>query len=87
MGFFNEIGKKTSEATSKITRETKLKLKINENKNKISKASLKIRFFIFFLQKKCNLFLDYTTYTGLNSICIENNFDILDHKISNYLPN
>lgn len=36
MGFFNEIGKKTSEATSKITRETKLKLKINENKNKIS---------------------------------------------------
>ena len=36
MGFFNEIGKKTSEATSKITKETKLKLKINENKNKIS---------------------------------------------------
>ena len=30
MGFFNEIGKKTSEATSKITKETKLKLKINE---------------------------------------------------------
>jgi len=36
MGFFNEIGKKTSEATSKITKETKLKLKINDNKNKIS---------------------------------------------------
>ncbi|MGN1301187.1 MAG: hypothetical protein ACI4U9_01475, partial [Clostridia bacterium] len=36
MGFFNEIGKKTTEATSKITKETKLKLKINENKNKIS---------------------------------------------------
>lgn len=36
MGFFNEIGKKTSEATSKITKETKLKLKINENKNKIT---------------------------------------------------
>ena len=35
MGFFNEIGKKTSEATSKITKETKLKLKINDNKNKI----------------------------------------------------
>lgn len=36
MGFFNEIGKKTSEATSKITKETKLKLKINDNKNKIT---------------------------------------------------
>ena len=36
MGFFNEIGKKASEATSKITKETKLKLKINDNKNKIS---------------------------------------------------
>lgn len=36
MGFFNEIGKKTTEATSKITKETKLKLKINESKNKIS---------------------------------------------------
>lgn len=36
MGFFNEIGKKTTEATSKITKETKLKLKINDNKNKIS---------------------------------------------------
>lgn len=35
MGFFNEIGKKTSEATSKITKETKLKIKINDNKNKI----------------------------------------------------
>ena len=35
MGFFNDIGKKTSEATSKITKETKLKLKINDNKNKI----------------------------------------------------
>lgn len=36
MGFFNEIGKKTTEATSKITKETKLKLKMNENKGKIS---------------------------------------------------
>ena len=36
MGFFNEIGKKTTEATSKITRETKLKLKMTDNKNKIS---------------------------------------------------
>lgn len=35
MGFFNEIGKKTSEATNKITKQTKLKLKINDNKNKI----------------------------------------------------
>lgn len=36
MGFFNEFGKKTSEATSKITKETKLKIKINDSKNKIS---------------------------------------------------
>lgn len=36
MGFFNNLGKKTSEATNKITKETKLKLKINENKNKIT---------------------------------------------------
>ena len=35
MGFFNDIGKKTSEATSKIAKETKLKMKINENKGKI----------------------------------------------------
>ena len=31
----SEFGKKTSEATSKIAKETKLKLKINENKGKI----------------------------------------------------
>ncbi len=36
MGFFSDIGKKTSEATSKIARETKLKMKINENKGKIT---------------------------------------------------
>ena len=36
MGFFNDLGKKTSEATSKITKETKLKMKINENKGKVS---------------------------------------------------
>ena len=36
MGFFNEIGKKTTEATSKITKETKLKLKMGDNKNKIN---------------------------------------------------
>ena len=35
MGFFSDIGKKTSETTSKIARETKLKFKINENKGKI----------------------------------------------------
>ena len=35
MGFFNELGKKTSETTSKIAKETKLKLKINDNKGKI----------------------------------------------------
>lgn len=36
MGFFNELGKKTSEATSKITKETKLKLKMGDNKSKIN---------------------------------------------------
>lgn len=35
MGFFSDLGKKTSETTSKIAKETKLKLKINENKGKI----------------------------------------------------
>ena len=36
MGFFSDIGKKTTETTNKIARETKLKMKINENKGKIS---------------------------------------------------
>lgn len=36
MGFFNDLGKKTSEATSKITKETKLKFKINDRKGKIN---------------------------------------------------
>ena len=36
MGFFNDLTKKTSETTSKITKETKLKLKISENKGKIN---------------------------------------------------
>ena len=35
MGFFNDLTKKTSDTASKITKETKLKLKINENKGKI----------------------------------------------------
>ena len=35
MGFFIYLGKKTSETTGKIARETKLKMKINENKGKI----------------------------------------------------
>lgn len=36
MGFFSDLSKKTSETTGKIARETKLKLKINENKGKIN---------------------------------------------------
>lgn len=32
MGFFNDLGKKTTETTNKIAREAKLKMKINENK-------------------------------------------------------
>ena len=35
MGFFSYLSKKTSETTGKIARETKLKMKINENKGKI----------------------------------------------------
>lgn len=35
MGFFNDLGKKTTQTTNKIAREAKLKLKINENKTKI----------------------------------------------------
>ena len=35
MGFFNDLGKKTTETTSKIAREAKLKMKIKENKGKI----------------------------------------------------
>ncbi len=36
MGFFSDLGRKTSETTGKIARETKLKMKINENKGKIT---------------------------------------------------
>lgn len=36
MGFFSDLSRKTSETTGKIARETKLKLKINENKGKIT---------------------------------------------------
>lgn len=36
MGFFNDIGKKTTQTTNKIAKETKLKMKISENKGKIS---------------------------------------------------
>ena len=35
MGFFNDLGKKGAEATTKIAKEGKLKLKISENKGKI----------------------------------------------------
>ena len=35
MGFFSDLGRKTSETTGKIARETKLKMKIKENKGKI----------------------------------------------------
>jgi len=35
MGFFSDLGKKTTETTGKIAKETKLKIKINENKGKI----------------------------------------------------
>jgi len=35
MGIFNSIGTRATEATKKIKKETKLKLKISENKNKI----------------------------------------------------
>lgn len=36
MGFFSDLGRKTSETTGKIAKETKLKIKINENKGEIT---------------------------------------------------
>ena len=36
MGFFSDLGRKTSETTGKIAKETKIKMKINENKGKIT---------------------------------------------------
>lgn len=36
MGFFSDLGKKTTETTGKIAKETKLKMKINDNKGKIT---------------------------------------------------
>lgn len=38
MGFFNDLGKKTTETTTKIAREAKLRMKINENKAKIKEV-------------------------------------------------
>ncbi len=37
MGFFSDIGKKTTETADKIAKETKLKRKISDNKEKIVK--------------------------------------------------
>lgn len=37
MGFFSDIGKKTTETADKIAKETKLKRRINDNKEKIVK--------------------------------------------------
>lgn len=42
MGFFNDLGKKTTETTTKIAREAKLKMKITENKGKIKDLYLEI---------------------------------------------
>lgn len=42
MSFLNEFTKKTTEATAKITREAKLKIKINEDKAKIKELYEKI---------------------------------------------
>ena len=42
MGFFNDLGKKTTETTTKIAREAKLKMKITENKGKIKELYEKI---------------------------------------------
>lgn len=36
MGFFSDLGKKTTETTGKIAKEAKLKLKISESKSKVS---------------------------------------------------
>ena len=42
MSFFSDIGKKTTQATSKIAKETKLKMSINENKENIKELYEKI---------------------------------------------
>lgn len=42
MGFFNDLGKKTTETTNKIAREAKLKVKMAENKNKIKELYEKL---------------------------------------------
>lgn len=42
MGFFDDLGKKTSEKTAKITREAKLKYKISENKSKAKDLYIEI---------------------------------------------
>lgn len=47
MGFFNELGKKTSKTTNKIAREAKLKIKINENKVKVKELYKEIGAIIY----------------------------------------
>lgn len=42
MGFFNDLGKKTTETTSKIAREAKLSMKVTDNKGKIKELYEKI---------------------------------------------
>ena len=42
MGFFDDLGKKTADKTTKITKEAKLKLKISENKSKVKDLYVEI---------------------------------------------
>ncbi len=42
MGFFNDLGKKTTETTSKIAREAKLSMKVTDNKGKIKELYEKL---------------------------------------------
>ena len=77
MGFFNDLGKKTSETTSKITKEAKLKMKISENKNKIKDLYEEIG---------KNIYEDFTKAEKTNAEAIEEkckSIDELNKEIEN----
>jgi rRNA maturation endonuclease Nob1 len=62
MGFFNDIGKKTTEVTSKLTKETKLKFKINDDMSKIENL---------YNQIGKDVYLKYSSNESLDMIAIE----------------
>ena len=71
MGFFSDIGSKASETTSKIKNETKLKMKINENKGKITDLYEEIgkKVYMFHVNNKDNIDMDLES--ALEEYCIQ----------------